>query len=127
MKKTKQSPLLLAMGTTLVSGLSITAVQAENANPFVMTELSDGYLQLAKADTKDEKTTKKEEKGSGKMKTGACGEGKCGGKTMKGGEEKTAEGNCAGNKPIPKTDKASEGKCGEGKCGEGTCGDKKPS
>lgn len=117
MKKTKQSPLLLAMGTTLVSGLSITAVQAENANPFVMTELSDGYLQLAEADRQDEKTTEKEDKGVGKMKAGACGEGKCGGEMTKGGEEKMVEGNCAGNKPTPKTDKASEGKCGEGKCG----------
>ncbi len=119
MKKTKQSPLLLAMGTTLVSGLSITAVQAEDTNPFVMTELSNGYLQLAQADTKDEKTTEKENNGSSKMKTGACGEGKCGGEKMKGGEEKTVEGNCAGNKPMPKTDKSSEGKCGEGKCGAG--------
>jgi uncharacterized low-complexity protein len=35
--------------------------------------------------------------------------------------EKTAEGKCAGNKPMPgqkKSDaKAMEGKCGEGKCG----------
>ena len=122
MKKTKKSPLLLAMGTTLVSGFSITAVQAESANPFVMTELSDGYMQLAKADTDDKKATEKENKGSGKMKTGACGEGKCGGDMMKGGEEKTVEGSCAGNKPMPKTDKGNEGKCGEGKCGEAKCG-----
>lgn len=115
MKKIKQSPLLLAMGTTIVSGLSITAVQAENANPFLITELSDGYLQLAEADTKDENMTEKEEKGSGKMKAGSCGEGKCGGEMMKGGEEKTVEGNCAGNKPIPKKDKTAEGKCGVGK------------
>ena len=116
MRKTKQSPLLLAMGTTLVSGLSITAVQA---NPFVMTELSEGYMQLAQADTKDGKATKKEDKASSKMEDGSCGEGKCGGDMMKGGEEKTAEGSCAGNKPMPKTDKESEGKCGEGKCGAG--------
>lgn len=118
MKKIKQTPLALAMGTTLVSGLAVTSVQAETlenqANPFAMTELSDGYMQLAAADTKDED--------SGKMKDGACGEGKCGGDMMKGGEEKTAEGNCAGNKPAPKTDKKTEGKCGEGKCGEGKCG-----
>jgi uncharacterized low-complexity protein len=38
----------------------------------------------------------------------------------KGSEEKTAEGKCAGDKPMPaakKADKDSEGKCGEGKCG----------
>ena len=116
MKKSKQSPLLIAMGTTLVSGFSITTVQAENANPFVMTELSNGYMQLAKADTDDKKVTE-EEKGSGKMKAGSCGEGKCGGDMMKGSEEKTVEGSCAGNKPMPKTNKGHEGKCGEGKCG----------
>ncbi len=110
MKKTKQSPLLLAIGTTLVSGLSITTVQAESSNPFVITELSDGYMQLAKADTDDKNATKKENKGSEKMKTGACGEGKCGGDMMKGGEEKTVEGSCAGNKPMPKMDKGNKNK-----------------
>jgi uncharacterized low-complexity protein len=38
----------------------------------------------------------------------------------KGSEEKTSEGACAGNKPMPDTskEKDKEGKCGEGKCGE---------
>ncbi|NOQ35621.1 MAG: hypothetical protein GQ569_06965, partial [Methylococcaceae bacterium] len=114
MKKIQQTPLALAIGTTLLSGLATTA-QAETvdsqSNPFAMTELSEGYMQLAAAEAKESKKDKK----SSKMKSGACGEGKCGGKMMKGGEEKTAEGNCAGNKPMPKTEKKMEGKCGEGK------------
>lgn len=115
MKQTKHASFILTLGTTLISGLTATSVYAETTNPFVMTELSDGYMQLAAADTK------KEDKDSGKMKAGSCGEGKCGGEMMKGNEEKTVEGNCAGNKPMPKA-KGNEGKCGEGKCGEAKCG-----
>jgi uncharacterized low-complexity protein len=108
----KKSNLAIAIGSTLVTGLSSTAIQADSTlnideNPFKMTELSTGYMQTA-------------ESGSGKMKDGACGEGKCGGAMQKGSEEKTAEGKCAGNKPMPKSnqsDKNKEAKCGEGKCG----------
>jgi len=39
-----------------------------------------------------------------KMKDGACGEGKCGSAMMKTNEDKTVEGKCAGNKPMPKKD-----------------------
>jgi uncharacterized low-complexity protein len=115
MRKSNKSTLAIAIGSTLVSGLTSTAIQAETTtisvenNPFEMTELSAGYMQTAEA-----------ESGSGKMKDGTCGEGKCGGAMQKGSEEKTAEGKCAGNKPMPKaseSDKNKEAKCGEGKCG----------
>ena len=115
MKNFKQKPLILAMGTTLVSGLSVTAVHAETVegqtNPFAMTDLSEGYMQLAEAKT---------DEGSGKMKSGSCGEGKCGSSMMQGNDDKTVEGNCAGNKPMPKAKNKTkaEGKCGEGKCGD---------
>ncbi len=114
MKKSNKTPLAIAIGSTLVSGLTVTAVQAETTlpideNPFTMTELSAGYMQTAKKDS-----------GSEKMKDGSCGEGKCGGAMQKGSEEKTAEGNCAGNKPMPKASKSGKNK--EGKCGEGKCG-----
>lgn len=113
----------MVVGTTLFSGLTITAAQAEEAfevsggSPFAMTELNDGYMIVAQAD--------KEKKGAMKMKDGACGEGKCGASMMpKGALEKTSEGKCAGNKPMPKAGKSDmknmkgmEGKCGEGKCG----------
>lgn len=115
MKKSNKTPLAIAVGSSLVSGLAATAVQAEtmselDSNPFSMTELSTGYMQTAKSD----------DAGSKKMKDGSCGEGKCGSSMQKGAEEKTAEGKCAGNKPMPKNEKSNknmEGKCGEGKCG----------
>jgi len=114
MKNSNKTPLAIAIGSTLVSGLASTAVQAKtdlniDENPFSITELSTGYMQTAEADS-----------GSEKMKDGACGEGKCGSAMQKGSEEKTAEGSCAGNKPMPApstSDKNKEAKCGEGKCG----------
>ncbi|GFO71616.1 hypothetical protein BJAS_P1244 [Bathymodiolus japonicus methanotrophic gill symbiont] len=114
----KKSPLAIAVGTTLFSGLATTSVQAEgfeNAgnNPFAMTELASGYMLVAKAD-KDGDVAKK-------MKDGNCGEGKCGAGMMEKADlEKTAEGKCAGNMPKAKKPdmKDMEGKCGEGKCGD---------
>ncbi len=111
MKKTNRTPLAIAVSGTLVSCLTPNVIYADsfsvsNANPFALTELSTGYMLTAKSDSG--KNTK--------MKEGNCGEGKCGSAMMKGSEEKTAEGNCAGNKPIPKmkkTDKNMEGKCGD--------------
>jgi uncharacterized low-complexity protein len=95
----KKSPLAMVVGTTLFSGLAVTAVQAEEfvgaeSNPFTLTELADGYMQVAEAG--------KSKQGNMKMKAGACGEGKCGASmTPPGALEKTAEGKCAGNKPMP--------------------------
>lgn len=114
MKKSNKAPMVIAVGSTLLTGLTSTAIQANSiseidVNPFTLTELSTGYMQIAES-----------KNDSKKMKDGACGEGKCG-SSMKGSEEKTAEGKCAGNKPMPyskKTDKKMEGKCGEGKCGD---------
>lgn len=115
----KKSPLAIAVGTSFFSGMVVTNVQAEtivpvDSNPFTMTELSSGYMQLAAADSAN--------KSAKKMKDGACGEGKCGAAMMSAGAlEKTSEGKCAGNKPMPKSKKMDmkgmEGKCGEGKCG----------
>lgn len=114
----KKAPLAIAVGTTLLGGLtSVNAETSINAdlanNPFSLNELDSGYMQLAKADSK---------KSAVKMKDAACGEGKCGASMMpKGALEKTAEGKCAGNKAMPNAKKVmkkgEEGKCGEGKCG----------
>jgi uncharacterized low-complexity protein len=115
----KKSPLAIAVGTTLVSGLTATTVMAEDSasvasSPFAMTELTDGYMQVAQA---------YKAKGAMKMKDGACGEGKCGASMMpKGALEKTSEGKCAGNKPMPNAKKGSKAMAMEGKCGEGKCG-----
>lgn len=110
MKKTNNTPLAIAMGSTLISGLAMTDAQANtlsemDANPFKIAELSAGYMQTAKSE-KDKVQ---------KMKDGSCGEGKCGSAMMKGAEEKTTEGKCAGNKPMPKSKKSPKNK--EGKCG----------
>lgn len=114
MKKSNKTPLAFAVGTALLGGLTSTSLQADtlfdaNSNPFSLTELSSGYMQTAEANKSE---------GSTKMSDGACGEGKCGAAMMGGNEEKTSEGKCAGNKPMPKA-KTSEVKCGEGKCGAG--------
>ena len=113
----KKTPLVIAVGTTLVSGLTATSVQAESiessgGNPFEINELSSGYMFVAEAD--------KEKKGNSKMKDGTCGAGQCGANMMpEGAMEKTVEGKCAGNKPTSKAKKMDmEGKCGEGKCGD---------
>lgn len=100
MKKMNKSPLAAAMGAAVISTLSVAA--HADANPFGMTELNSGYMQVAE----------------GEM---ACG-ANMGGMDKSGGHppaNKTAEGACAGQKTSPAAApaKAAEGKCGEGKCG----------
>lgn len=90
MKKLNKTPLAAAMGAALVASFTATTANAE-ANPFAMTELSSGYMQLA--------------------------EMKCGTSMNMGDPKKTAEGACAGSK----TDAADSAKKVEGKCGEGKC------
>ncbi|MCK5872132.1 MAG: hypothetical protein KAG26_04845 [Methylococcales bacterium] len=114
--KTNRKSLSIALGTTLLSGIGIGTVSAEvptvnaaEGSLFELTNLSEGYMQLAEA--KDTTAKKKE---------GSCGEGKCGGdKKDKAKEGKCGEGKCGDKKD--KKSKTKEGKCGEGKCG----GDKK--
>jgi uncharacterized low-complexity protein len=97
MKKINKTPLAVAMGAAFISTFATTAVNAE-VNPFGMTELSTGYMQVAAADKAAEM---------------ACG-------AAMGGmaKPKTAEGACAGQvKPNADKAKTAEGQCGEGKCG----------
>jgi len=99
---TFKKSLALAMGASFAAAMTAAPVANADSNPFGMSNLSNGYMQVAE---------------------GKCGEGKCGGKKAeaegKCGEGKKAEGKCG------------EGKCGEGKCGEGKaktegkCGGKK--
>ena len=120
MKKMSKTPLAAAMGTALVSSLSASSAQAES-NPFAMSELENGYMQLAEANTG---YTVKPYSGSKMKKEAACGEGQCGammenGKMKKGMENscgammKGKEGACGMGETKPKN---TEGKCGEGKC-----------
>ena len=128
MKKINKTPLAVAMGAAFISTFAATAAYAE-ANPFGMTELSTGYMQVAEADA------------AKKTPEMACG-------AAMGGMDKpkTPEGACAGSKkPAPAAGaKATEGTCGDmmkdGKmkpgmemaCGammkgkEGACGQMKP-
>lgn len=87
MKINQKSPLIAAMGVAVMSSFAATA-HAET-NPFGMTELSAGYMQLAEA---------------------KAPEMKCGASMNMGGAAKTAEGACAGAKTPAK---ATEGKCGD--------------
>jgi uncharacterized low-complexity protein len=103
MKKINKTPLAAAMGAAFLSTFAATAVNAE-ANPFGMTEMSAGYMQVSAADKAAEM---------------ACG-------AAMGGMEKpkAAEGACAGNKKPAAAKPAVEGKCGESKCGAMMQGDK---
>ncbi|MCI0655303.1 MAG: hypothetical protein L0Y39_12650 [Methylococcaceae bacterium] len=87
-KKFSKKHLAIAIGTAVAASLSFTPVVNAEQNPFGMTDLSNGYMELAEGEKKTE---------------GSCGAGKSGGE-MKMDMEKKAEGSCG------------EGKCGEGKC-----------
>ena len=95
MKKINKT-LILAMSTTLMTGLTSVAMAGEvterQDNVFKMTELSSGYMQMAAADSNTAE------------KPAAA-------------KSKAAEAKCAGNKPISTAPKAAEAACGEGKCG----------
>lgn len=116
MSKKLIKPVSIAVGTAFVTTLAAGNASAEvDVNPFVMNELSGGYMQLAYGGGESKA---KDKEGEGKYgaegkcggekakKEGKCGEGKCG-SDMK----KNMEGKCGGEKAEK------EGKCGEGKCG----------
>jgi len=145
MSKQIKKPLALALGATLIGGLSLSA------SAFAMSDLSQGYLLGAQqappaaekaADAKAAADTSKKAEGScgadkkakegscggdkKKDAEGKCGEGKCGAEKKKHAEGKCGEGKCGGDKkdaakPV-KTGEAAAKKAGEGKCGEGKCG-----
>ena len=142
MRKIKKTPLAAAIGTAVVSAFTATAAHAE-ANPFGMTELSDGYMQVAEASKgytviPATKTAKEASCGEGKCGSMMDGdkmkkdmEGKCG-DMMKGKEgkcgaaKKAAEGKCASMMDGDKMKKGMEGSCGDMMKGkEGACGMKK--
>lgn len=94
-EKFQKKPLALSIGAVVVTSLSASPIVNAETNPFGLTELSSGYMQIAEG-----------------MK---CGAAKCGGKK---GEK---QGNCAGKKDA----KGADAKCGEGKCAAGKCAGKK--
>ena len=116
--KTK-TPLALAIGTAFVASLAASGIAnaaPNSSNPFSMSELNSGYMQVADSHMQEGKCG-----GDKTTKEGKCGEGKCG-----GAKKESMEGKCGGDKGTK------EGKCGEGKCGgakkesmEGKCGGNK--
>jgi uncharacterized low-complexity protein len=100
MKKINKTPLAAAMGAVLISTFAATAANAE-ANPFGMTELSTGYMQVAEADA------------AKKTPEMACG-------AAMGGMDKpkTPEGACAGSKKPAAAGAAATKKATEGSCGD---------
>lgn len=110
MSKKSMKPISLAVGTAFVTSLAASNLAADTNinNPFFMSELSGGYMQLADANSTNKPSQEDKSDGKKSEKEGKCGEGKCGGKN----EMKTnMEGKCGDKKS------AKEGKCGEGKCG----------
>lgn len=116
MKKHNKTQIASAVGSALLTGLSVN-VQADS-NPFAMNELSAGYMQVA-ADTHN----KVAESGCGadskaasghaaaghvKKAEGSCGAGQCGA-MMSGGKMKPGmESSCGAMM------KGKEGSCGMG-------------
>jgi uncharacterized low-complexity protein len=83
-----------AIGTFLIAGLT---VDCAGNTPFSQDDLASGYKNDAKATAQHSMD---------KMKSGTCGEGKCGSQVTE--KTKAVEADAK---------KAMEGKCGEGKCG----------
>jgi len=90
MKKINKTPLAAAMGVALISTFATNA----EANPFGMTELSGGYMQVAEADAAK----------PAEMSCGAAMGGMA--------KPKAPEGSCAGNKKPAAAESTAKG--GEG-------------
>lgn len=106
MNQKSKTPLALAVGTAFVASLaagSVAQAAPNSGNPFAMTEMSSGYMQVAA------------------MKEGKCGEGKCGAGKMKN-TKPMKDGKCGS---MPNSKGMKDGKCGEGKCGSNKSGQSK--
>ena len=82
-QKFNLKPLAIAAGTALVTSLASTTVANAAENPFVMSELSGGYMVA-------------------EMAEGKCGEGKCGAEKKMDKEGKCGEGKCGAEKKMDK-------------------------
>ena len=109
-KQISKKPVIIAMGAALTGGLLAAGGVNAAANPFGLSELGSGYMQVAEAKCGAQPMPKAEEGKCGGAKPAAMpAEGKCGGQPA----PKAEEGKCGG-KPDAKP---AEGKCGEAKCG----------
>lgn len=121
MKKFTKTPLTLAMGTAVLSGMAVN-VQADS-NPFALSELANGYMVAEASNTKSNShgacggnvadangnridQAKSAKKPAAKSGEGSCGEGMCGGMMSGGKMKKGMEGMCGDMM------KGKEGACG---------------
>ena len=143
MRKINKTPLAAAMGVAFISTFAATAANAE-ANPFGMTELSAGYMQVAAADVSKKTAEMACGAAMGGMAKPKTPEGKCAGSkkpAAAAAAAKATEGSCGGMMIDGKMKPGLEAACGammkgkEGACGEmmkgesmkgkeGACGDK---
>ena len=80
--KTSKKTLSITVGTALGASLALSSLALADNNPFSVSELPSGYMQIA-----------------GGHGEGGCGEGKCGGeKGDEKGEGACGEGKCGGEK-----------------------------
>jgi hypothetical protein len=112
MKKTIKAPLVAAMGTAAVAMFANGAANAA-ANPFGMAELSNGYMQIAAAETAAAPAKAGEAK---------SGEMACGAMMNKAKSPEMACGANMGGMKQEAMGKAQEGKCGGKKNQEASCG-----
>jgi uncharacterized low-complexity protein len=80
--KDNSKPLALVLGTAITATLAATGSVNASENPFSMTSLPGGYLQVAEGKCGEGKCGAKmmstETAGDTGVKEGKCGEGKCG-------------------------------------------------
>ncbi|MEI6706685.1 MAG: hypothetical protein WCK96_06060 [Methylococcales bacterium] len=124
MKKTNKTPLAAAMGVAFMSTFAVTAVNAE-ANPFGMTELSQGYMQVAEAEMKCGANMKMDD-AHAKMPEGACAGKKADDAKpadTTATDAKAPEASCGNMMKDGKMKVGMEASCGEMMKGkEGSCG-----
>ncbi|GFO72177.1 hypothetical protein BJAS_P2191 [Bathymodiolus japonicus methanotrophic gill symbiont] len=103
MKKTTQT--LTTIGSAVAATFAAGAVNAES-NPFAMSELSSGYMQLAESDKAGEMKWGSK-MNMNKQKEASCGEGSCGSMMENGKMKKGLENACGAMM------KGKEGACGD--------------
>ena len=103
MKKTTKT--ITTIGSAVASTFAVNVANAES-NPFAMSELSSGYMQLAQSDKAGEMKCGSKMK-MNKQKEAACGEGSCGSMMENGKMKKGLEKVCGAMM------KGKEGACGD--------------
>lgn len=123
MKKNLRTPLAAAMGVAFISSFTVSSANAE-ANPFGVTELASGYMQLAEAKTGEMTCGANMKMDGASTLNNKAAEGACASKTTSAAAStKSSEGKCGNMMDGDKMKKGMEAACGammKGK--EGACG-----